>query len=103
MPESRTSRARRRSRDAKDNWANDNPNDVPLFEELRAWRLETSQATGKPAHVIMHDVTLREIAEKKPSDLSELGRVRGIGTRKLTDYGLDILTIVNGKPLGYGR
>lgn len=103
VPESRTTRSRRRSRDAKDNWAKDNPNDVPLFEELRTWRLEKSQATGKPAHVILHDVTLREIAEKKPRDLAELGRVRGIGTRKLTDYGLEILTIVNGKPVGYGR
>lgn len=103
VPESRTTRSRRRSRDAKNNWAKDNPNDVPLFEELRTWRLEKSQATGKPAHVILHDVTLREIAEKKPRDLAELGRVRGIGTRKLTDYGLEILTIVNGKPVGYGR
>ncbi len=103
QPESRTTRARRRSKDAKENWAKDNPSDVPLFEELRAWRLETSRRTGRPAHVILHDVTLREIAGKKPRDLSELGRVRGIGTRKLTDYGLDILTIVNGKPLGYGR
>ncbi|WP_394263389.1 ATP-dependent helicase [Trueperella sp.] len=103
VPESRTTRSRRRSRDAKNNWAKDNPNDVPLFEELRTWRLEKSQATGRPAHVILHDVTLREIAEKKPRDLAELGRVRGIGTRKLTDYGLEILTIVNGKPVGYGR
>ncbi|MDP9806781.1 DNA helicase-2/ATP-dependent DNA helicase PcrA [Trueperella bonasi] len=102
-PESRTTRARRRSKDAKENWAKENPNDVPLFEELRAWRLERSRATGKPAHVILHDVTLREIAEKKPRDLAELGRVRGIGTRKLTDYGFDILAIVNGKPFGHGR
>ncbi|VEI13792.1 ATP-dependent DNA helicase UvrD2 [Trueperella bialowiezensis] len=103
QPVSRSTRARRRSKDAKENWAKENPADVPLFEELRAWRLEMTRRTGRPAHTILHDVTLREIAETKPRDLAELGRVRGIGTRKLTDYGLDILDIVNGKPLGSGK
>ncbi|WP_246462379.1 ATP-dependent DNA helicase UvrD2 [Trueperella pecoris] len=102
-PQSRTTRSRRASREAKEHWAEDNPHDVPLFEELRMWRLAVAQQTGKPAHLVLHDVTLREIAQKKPKDLGELGRVKGIGTRKLTDYGMDILTIVNGRPLGYGR
>ncbi|MEW6936533.1 ATP-dependent DNA helicase UvrD2 [Trueperella pyogenes] len=103
QPESRSTRSRRLSKDAKENWARENPNDVALFEELRLWRLAMSQKTGKPAHLVLHDVTLREIAVKKPRDLAELGRVRGIGTRKLTDYGLDILAIVGGKPIGFGR
>ncbi|OFS66806.1 ATP-dependent DNA helicase UvrD2 [Trueperella sp. HMSC08H06] len=104
QPESRSTRSRRASsKAAKEQWAAENPDDVALFEELRMWRLAKAQETGKPAHLILHDVTLREIAVKKPRDLAELGRVRGIGTRKLTDYGFDLLAIVGDKPIGFGR
>ncbi|MCI7304878.1 MAG: ATP-dependent DNA helicase UvrD2 [Trueperella sp.] len=104
QPESRSTRSRRaNSKVAKEQWARENPDDVALFEELRLWRLAKAQETGKPAHLILHDVTLREIAVKKPRDLAELGRVRGIGTRKLTDYGFDLLAIVGDKPIGFGH
>jgi len=72
------------------------PNGVPqtLFDQLRAWRAETARTRNVPAYVIFQDVTLREIAISRPGSLAELGRISGIGDRKLTAYGEDILAII---------
>ncbi|AOS62833.1 DNA helicase RecQ [Actinoalloteichus hymeniacidonis] len=64
---------------------------VPVFERLRAWRASTAKEQGVPAYVIFHDATLREIAARRPSDLTELGTVSGVGENKLAKYGQQIL------------
>jgi ATP-dependent DNA helicase RecQ len=66
----------------------------PLFEALRAWRGEVARSHGVPAYVIFHDATLREIALARPESLDELGRINGVGARKLQAYGEDILAAV---------
>ena len=67
------------------------PEAQPLFEALRAWRGEIARSHGVPAYVIFHDATLREIALAQPSDLYDLGRINGVGARKLEAYGEEIL------------
>ncbi len=62
-----------------------------LFERLRAWRAAAAKDQGVPAYVIFHDATLREIAERRPSSLAELGTVGGVGEAKLAKYGEAIL------------
>ena len=64
---------------------------MPLFERLRAWRLEAARRHGVPAYVIFHDATLREIARVRPSSLEMLRGIPGIGARKLEAYGVEIL------------
>ena len=68
----------------------DLPHD-PLFEALRAWRRETAKAEGVPPYVIFHDATLRAVAAAKPSSLSALSAIEGIGDTKLERHGESLL------------
>jgi ATP-dependent DNA helicase RecQ len=67
---------------------------APLFERLRAWRGATAKEQGVPAYVIFHDATLRQIATERPSTLTELGAVSGVGENKLAKYGQQILELL---------
>jgi ATP-dependent DNA helicase RecQ len=76
------------------------PGDLPaeaagLFEQLRAWRAGVAKEQGLPAYVIFHDATLREIAATRPSSLTELGNVSGVGETKLARYGQQVLDTVH--------
>ncbi len=66
----------------------------PMFEALRAWRLERAKADGVPAYVVFHDRTLEEIARQRPGSEGELGAVSGIGPAKLERYGSDVLAVL---------
>jgi len=68
----------------------DYPHD-PLFEALRGWRRERAREQGVPPYVIFHDSTLREVAARKPSSLSELSTIEGIGDTKLERHGESLL------------
>jgi ATP-dependent DNA helicase RecQ len=63
----------------------------PLFEALREARRKLAAESGVPPYVVFHDSTLREIAERKPRNLSELGQVQGVGAVKLERYGQAML------------
>ncbi|WP_235564317.1 ATP-dependent DNA helicase UvrD2 [Modestobacter sp. Leaf380] len=65
-----------------------------LLERLRAWRGETAAAASVPAYVVFNDATLQAIAETRPSSLTELAALPGIGSRKLEMYGPDVLAAV---------
>lgn len=69
--------------------------DEQLFETLRGWRSEVSQANSVPAFVVFTDSTLMAIAEDKPGTLQELGRISGVGKSKLERYGQAVLDLVN--------
>ncbi|MXO96640.1 DNA helicase RecQ [Erythrobacter aquimaris] len=64
-----------------------NPVGDPLFEALRDLRRDLAKEAGVPPYVVFHDSTLREMAASRPSTLPELGRLGGVGTRKLDAYG----------------
>jgi ATP-dependent DNA helicase RecQ len=68
-----------------------------LFERLRAWRRIEAQRAGLPPYVIFHDSTLRALARARPSSLSELDRLPGIGARKLESYGAAALAVIRGE------
>ncbi len=70
--------------------------DATLYERLRAFRRETAEKRGVPAYVIFTDMTLREIARKKPKNLLELMEVRGIGSEKAEKYGSAVIGIIKG-------
>ena len=65
------------------------------FERLRVWRFETARAQGVPAYVILHDKTLRELAETHPGTLDQLAMTNGIGAAKLERYGEELLTVLS--------
>ena len=72
----------------------DNPVGNPLFEALRAKRRALAEAVGVPPYVIFHDATLREMALAKPANIHALGRISGVGARKLEAYGEDFLSVI---------
>ena len=70
--------------------------DEATFERLRAWRLAVARDQGVPAYVVFTDATLTAIAERTPSDGSELAAISGVGARKLSLYGAHVLAVVGG-------
>jgi ATP-dependent DNA helicase RecQ len=65
--------------------------DEALFEKLRVLRREIAAERNVAAFVIMHDATLRELASLRPTTIDALRRVRGMGERKLADFGARIV------------
>lgn len=72
----------------------DNPIGNPLFEALRAKRRALAENVGVPPYVIFHDATLREMALRRPADIHALGRISGVGARKLEAYGAEFLSVI---------
>jgi ATP-dependent DNA helicase RecQ len=65
-----------------------------LFDSLRLWRTETARSQGVPAYVILHDRSLREIANRRPSNQAELLEIPGIGQAKADRYAEALLQLV---------
>lgn len=63
----------------------------PVYQALKAWRLERAKRDGVPAYVIFHDTTLQEIAEASPSSIVQLANISGVGPAKLDRYGSEVL------------
>jgi ATP-dependent DNA helicase RecQ len=70
------------------------PVDKALFERLRAWRLETAKAAGVPPFVVAHDSLLKSLAAARPQSEGELTAIKGIGPKRLAQYGPAILALV---------
>ena len=86
----------RAKRDRRATPSGDTPaasDDDPLFIALRAWRLAESKLQGVPPYVIFHDSVLREIAATRPTSLTRLGEMRGVGASKLERYGAAVLGV----------
>lgn len=70
------------------------PSDKALFEALRVWRRERSQADGVPAYVVSADAVLIALSTQRPSSDAELLAVPGIGPAKLESYGTEMLALI---------
>jgi ATP-dependent DNA helicase RecQ len=68
--------------------------DAELREYLREWRRSTAKEQGMPAYVVLHDTTLEEICRIRPSSIAELRKITGIGERKATLYGQEIVDVL---------
>jgi len=73
-------------------------NEDPLWQALKAKRMELAKEQGVPPYVIFHDSTLLEILNQRPSSLTELGRITGVGQAKLAKYGDDFLQVLEDNP-----
>jgi ATP-dependent DNA helicase RecQ len=70
------------------------PEDESLFQALRAERLRLAREQGVPPYVIFHDASLREMARLRPSSVTEMGEIAGVGAAKCTRYGRDFLRVI---------
>lgn len=59
------------------------PESRDLFDYLRDVRKAMADEKNVPAYVIFGDITLKEMAEKKPSSLDEMRLLYGVGDAKL--------------------
>ena len=66
--------------------------DEPLFEALKAWRLEAAQ--GKPAYTVANNKTLASIAARRPTGRPELIEISGVGPAFVGKYAEDVLALV---------
>ena len=83
----RAQRGERKSR-------NTGSNDDPLWQALRAKRMELAREQGVPPYVILHDSTLVEILNRRPLTLDEMAQIGGVGQAKLAKYGDAFLQVV---------
>jgi ATP-dependent DNA helicase RecQ len=58
-----------------------------LFLRLKALRREIADENSVPPYMIFPDRTLRELAAARPSDMTGLGAVFGVGEFKREKYG----------------
>ncbi len=68
--------------------------DRPLFEALRALRLQLAGAAKLPPYIICTDVTLAELAAVRPTDEAALYGITGLGTSKVARYGAALLSVI---------
>ncbi|HVL91085.1 MAG TPA: ATP-dependent DNA helicase UvrD2 [Actinomycetota bacterium] len=67
---------------------------LALFTALKDWRLQAARKNGVPAYVVFHDQTLARIAQERPANVIELGRISGIGPTKIQRYGSEVLDLI---------
>ncbi len=84
----RRARPRRSEPAAKTSQVAANPE---LLEYLREWRRGVSLRDNLPAFLVLHDSSLEDLCRKLPSTRAELLGVSGIGEKKATALGPEIL------------
>lgn len=68
--------------------------DNPLFEDLRKLRREIATVEKIPPYIIFSDQTLQEMSVRMPATNNELLQIKGVGERKLEQYGSAFLAVI---------
>jgi ATP-dependent DNA helicase RecQ len=71
------------------------PEEVDIFERLRAWRRVVANRQGIPPYMVFHDRTLWAIAKAHPRSEGDLSLIKGIGQSGLDKYGSDLLNLLS--------
>ena len=66
-----------------------------LFKELNSLRKEISKQENIAPYIIFSDMTLIEMAEKKPRNRWDMLKIKGIGNQKFKSYGARFLERIN--------
>ena len=65
-----------------------------LYKILKEWRAGEAQLLGYPPYIIASNQLLADIAKSNPKNIEELSQLKGMGKRKIKDYGEEILLIL---------
>jgi GTPase SAR1 family protein len=65
-----------------------------LFDQLRAWRKEKAIEMNVPVFGVFSQKTLYELAEYLPIDGRSLQKINGIGPKKISQFGAEIIEII---------
>lgn len=69
------------------------PASEALAARLQTWRIAEAKRLGVPAFVVMHDRTLRGVAQARPRTPNQLLAVNGMGPAKVDKFGGAILEL----------
>ncbi|TWU40336.1 ATP-dependent DNA helicase RecQ [Novipirellula aureliae] len=69
--------------------------DRGLFAALRELRSRLASERNVPAYIIFGDATLREFARCRPDSIERVALIKGVGEKKLEDFGLAFLEAIN--------
>ncbi len=67
-----------------------------LTERLKEWRREIAGKMDVPSYLVMHDKTIIDLVQKKPTCRRELEDVYGMGPNKILKYEDELLDMING-------
>ncbi len=70
------------------------PLDEVLLESLKQLRREMAHEIGKPPYMIFSDVSLRDMAMKKPQNIADFLTINGVGEYKANRYGERFLNAI---------
>jgi ATP-dependent DNA helicase RecQ len=70
------------------------PVDESLLLELKNLRREIAATIGKPAFIVFSDVSLKDMARRRPSNIAEFLQVNGVGEFKAKKYGEQFLGLI---------
>ena len=70
------------------------PDERGLLSALKEYRSSLARQEQKPAYIFFHDSVLMEIARVRPRTLAELRDIKGMGEKKVSAYGEEILSII---------
>jgi hypothetical protein len=68
--------------------------EMPIFKELRVYRLNKSREEKVKPYFIYNDSQLKDIISKMPTSPKKLIEISGFGEVKVTKYGADIIQII---------
>ncbi len=68
---------------------------ISLSDLLRKYRSDKSKEKNVPPYVIYQDRTIIELANFKPTRISDLDKIYGLGTARIEEYGEDIINIIS--------
>ncbi len=71
-----------------------NAEHAELYAEIRLWRHEKAIELDVDEYLILQQKTLLELTEKLPSTYAELKEIKGLGKKKLQQFGADLLEII---------
>lgn len=66
----------------------------PLFESLNQLRSEIAKRENLAPYIVFSDLTLMELAEKKPKNRWDMLKIRGIGNQKFKNYGEEFIKVI---------
>ena len=66
----------------------------PLWQALKARRVELADQAGVPPYVIFHDATLKAFVQARPDSEEAMLALHGVGATKLKRYGAAFLAVI---------
>jgi hypothetical protein len=65
-----------------------------LYSRLNTWRVRKAEEWGLEPYLVIPQKTMDELVRKPPQTVSELSKIKGIGKKRVDEYGAEIVKLV---------